>query len=99
MAEFLENNKKPARVDYGDGGGFDAFGKFVDPSRRAAAYQHCKQMGLIDPQEAWECVNGMAEQVARDQPYEAIRIGMRYVDLTGCYRLLAVLCTEALGGA
>lgn len=38
-------------------------------------------MGL-DSARSWECVNGMAEQLERDKPYEAQACGMRHLDLT-----------------
>lgn len=93
MAEFL-NQKKPRRLNLGRDGGFNAFGKFVPPDRQSAAYRLMKDViGVRDSQEAWTCVTGMAEQVARDEPYEAVRIGMKYVDLTGAYMLISALCT------
>lgn len=95
MAEFL-GQRKPRRFASDEDSGFNAFGKDVPPHRRQAAYEHCKSMGLTDSEDMWTCVNGMAEQIARDEPYEAMKIGMRYVDLTGTYRLIAVLCTAEI---
>ncbi len=93
MAEFL-NQKKPKKLKLGKDAGFNAFGKFVSPERQSAAYKMMKEViGVQDSQEAWTCITGMAEQIARDEPYEAMRIGMKYVDLTGTYMLISVLCT------
>lgn len=95
MAEFMN---KPRRKDRhkaltGDTG-FAAFGKPVPMERRTDALKHLRDMGIKNNDAAWECIGKMAEAIARDQPYEAMAAGMGYVDLTGTYRLLAVLCTD-----
>lgn len=90
MAEFLNQPKR--ELTPGDEG-FNAFGKEVPLFRRQAALEHIREIGVTSTKDAWECVGGMAEEIARDQPYKAIEIGMRYVDLTGTYRIMAVLCT------
>lgn len=92
MAEFL-CQPKPKKSNHGPDSGFDAFGKFVPPERRNAAYVQAKMMGITDNEQAWRLVNSMTEQIGRDQPYEAINAGMVYLDLTGTYRLMAYLCT------
>lgn len=89
MAEFL--NQKVVAAETAGADGFNAFGKPVSMARKEAAYQHCKAMGLTV--NAMTCVSGMAEKIERDEPYAAMEVGMRYLDLTGTYRLLAVLCT------
>lgn len=97
MAEFI-GQEKPEMDD-----GFKAMGKPVPLFRKQAALDHCKAMGL-DGNEAWAVVGRVAEQLERDEPYEAMRLGMVYLDLTGTYRLMAVLLTAhereqaALGG-
>jgi hypothetical protein len=93
MAEFI---KKPRRSDLatqveGDSG-FAAFGKTVPTERRSAALNHIRDMGILNSEAAWECIGQMSEAITRDEPYEAMAVGMRYVDLTGVYRLMAVLC-------
>ena len=95
MAEFL-NQTVPTRMSKeGSDSGFDAMGKPVPMHRRTAALEHCRQMGLTNTEDAWNCVGGMAQQLERDRPYEAMAAGMKYLDLTGVYRLMAVLlCAE-----
>ncbi len=94
MAEFL-HQQKPSKLKLPPDDGFNAFGKFVAPERQSAAYRMLRDViGLKDKQEAWECVTGMAEQISRDEPYEAVRVGMKYIDLTGTFMLIAALCTE-----
>jgi len=74
-------------------------GKPILTDARTAGYQHCKEMGLT-PARAVECVNVVAEQLQRDQPYEAQKAGMKFLDLTGTYRLFAVmLCAAAAENA
>lgn len=69
---------------------FNAMGKPIPPAARQAGYDACKEMGLSSAR-AWECVNGMAEQLERDKPYEAQDAAMKLLDLTGAYRLMATL--------
>jgi len=90
MAEFIVD--RPAKIASAPEDGFNAMGKPIPQHRKQNAFEHCKLMGL-DTEEAWFAVNGTAEQLARDQPYEAQAIAMKYLDLVGSYRLMAVLLT------
>lgn len=92
-AEFLSQPRGKASTALQTG--FARMGKPIGYGPRAAAYEHCKAMGIADKATAMQCVDQMAEQLERDQPYEAMNAGMRYLDLTGTYRLLAVLLTTA----
>jgi hypothetical protein len=87
MAEFLEKKKKPLPS------GYARMGQPLPETSRSAAYKHCRAMGLSSA-ESWACVQGVAEQLERDVPYEAMQAGMLYLDLTGVYRLFAVLLTQ-----
>lgn len=75
------------------GQGFDAMGKPVSYARRDRAYKHCKDMGMTDHDHIMSTVEGMANALQRDEPYVAMSEGMRHLDLTGTYRLMAVLLT------
>lgn len=86
-AEFMQQHVEPP-LD-----GFARMGQPIGSAPRAAAYEHAKQMGITDRARAWEVVNTVAEQLARDKPYEAMAAGMKFLDLTGTYRLMAVLLT------
>lgn len=72
---------------------FNQMGKPIPQSVRQIAYDECKEMGLQSA-DAWSAVNGVCEQLERDKPYEAQRSGMRYLDLTGVYRLFAVILAQ-----
>jgi len=74
--------------------GFNAMGHPVPMSRRANAYQHCKNMGCLDDAVIWVTINAMSNHLCRDNPYLAMQEGMRLVDLIGTYRLMAVLLTN-----
>jgi hypothetical protein len=50
-------------------------------------------MGLTDTLKAMNTIDRMCEAIRRDQPYQAMEAGMTHLDLTGTYRLLAVLLT------
>lgn len=74
---------------------FNMMGKPILMPARQVGYEHCKAMGL-DAARATECVNAMAEQLQRDKPYEAQAAAMKFLDLTGTYRLMAaILCAAA----
>lgn len=70
-------------------------GKPVPPAAREYAMGHAKEIGL-DSTEAHAVIEGMANALERDKPYEAQGIAMRYVDLTGYYRLLAAILSGTM---
>lgn len=72
---------------------FNNMGKPVPFERRQSAYKNCRHMGLNQAR-AYECVDAMAEQLKRDEPYMAQKAGMQFLDLTGTYRIMAVLLAE-----
>jgi hypothetical protein len=86
MAEFI-GQEAPEVLS-----GFSAMGQPVPSHRRQEALNHCRSMGL-DTERSWSCVQQMSEQLARDEPYRAMEAGMRFLDLVGTYRLMAVLLT------
>lgn len=97
MAEFLEwkrqKNKAYPAPETSDSDGFNAMGRPIPYYRQQAAYETCKAMGMTDRNEMTACVGAMSEALERDEPYAAMEAGMKYVDLTGTYRLMAVLLT------
>lgn len=88
MAEHLQQKKQPELSP------FNQMGKPISFRARAVAYEHCKDIGLNQARLV-ECINAVSEQLQRDKPYEAQAAGMKFLDLTGVYRLFAVLLTEA----
>lgn len=90
MAEFLNQTVSP--VEYEDG--FNAMGKPIPMFRRTAAVKHCRAMGMTDTGKIMACIGGMVVQLEKDKPYEAMAVGMRYLDLTGTYRIMSVLLVE-----
>jgi hypothetical protein len=93
MAEFMQGARLERHTKKGSGSGFDAMGKQVPIHRRTAALEQCRLMGLTDTEDAWTCIGTMAEKLERDQPYEAMAAGMKYLDLCGTYRVMAYLLT------
>jgi hypothetical protein len=95
-AEFLgwkhqqpgQAGEPPAAVKHDEG--FGAMGHPVPAYRQQAGYDLCRQLGC-GTEAAWTAVAGMAGALERDKPYEAMEAGMRTLDLTGTYRLMAVL--------
>lgn len=69
-------------------------GKPIPFAARELGYDHAKAMGLSQAR-AYEVVNTVSEALARDKPYEAMAQGMKHLDLTGTYRLFAVLLAGA----
>lgn len=51
-------------------------------------------MGLTNVGDILSVVEGMAAQLERDEPYKAMSIGMGFLDLTGTYRIMAVLLCD-----
>jgi len=99
MAEFL-NHALPAKqeahgpdIGYDPETGFKAMGKPIPMFRRQAGYDHAKAMGVKSSEAAWTVVSTMAAQIERDKPYEAMQAGMKFLDLTGTYRMMSVLLT------
>lgn len=90
MAEFI-NQKIDRNPDYEDA--MNNMGHPVPKEQRGMAYDHCKQMGL-NSADAMSCVSETAEQLERDKPYEAQGRAMKYLDITGAYRIFAVLLTH-----
>jgi hypothetical protein len=88
MAEFLGQKKEPEMDP------FNQMGKPIPFPVREEAYQLCKEWGLSNAR-AYECVSGVCTMLERDKPYEAMAHGMKFVDLTGTYRLFAVLLAGA----
>lgn len=74
--------------------GFNAFGQPVPTNRRLLADQHLIDMGVEDTNVRFATIQKMSDHIERDNPYGAMEAGMRAIDLTGTYRLMAVLCTE-----
>ncbi len=94
MAEFMNAKQEEMRkADKKTADGFEAFGKPVPYYRREAAMEHCRDMGLTDTNKAMATIDRMSQAIERDEPYQAMEAGMVHLDLTGTYRLLAVLCT------
>jgi hypothetical protein len=93
MAQFFgAEQARIRREDKATEDGFAAFGKDVPLYRQAAALAHCREIGL-DTNKGTSVVSRMSEAIARDKPYEAMEAAMAHLDLTGTYRVLAVLCT------
>jgi hypothetical protein len=88
----LEPRPRPTLATNVDG--MDAFGKIVPDHRKSAALKHMRQMApSISTEAATQVIDRMAEQIARDEPYKVLAIAKEALDLTGAYRLMAVLCT------
>jgi hypothetical protein len=74
---------------------WDAMGKVVPMFRRAAAEEHLKQMGFTDAERRFDLVNMMAYEIGNDNSHAAMeRAYEKGLDVTGIYRLLAVLLCE-----
>lgn len=94
MAEFM-GQKKPKRIESPPDSGFNAMGKPVPNFRKMVADEHLKQMGIADAQDRFRCIAAMSNHLEHDAPYDALGEAMKYVDLTGSYRLMAVLLSSS----
>jgi hypothetical protein len=88
MAEFLGQKKEPSMDP------FNQMGHPIPFGAREEGYKHAQAMGL-DKARAYEVVSAVSEALARDEPYIAMQQAMKHLDLTGTYRLMAVLLASA----
>lgn len=68
-------------------------GKPIPTDRKEAAMEQLREMGLTNKDDQVACISCICEQLERDKPFEAQQMGMKYIDLTGTYRIFAVLLT------
>lgn len=73
--------------------GFENMGKPVPNYRRQAAYDTLAVIGVADAELRRRTVTHMAYHLERDEPYYCVSEGMRVMDLTATYRVMAVLLT------
>lgn len=73
--------------------GFDAFGKPVSTERQVAALDCAADDLGADPLLADPVIQDAAKYIERDEAAKALLALRNIVDLTGAYRLLAVLCS------
>lgn len=77
---------------YNGASGFAALGSPVPFFRRSAAMQHLRSMGFTDRERMDRIVGKMSARIERDDSHMALEDGLQMgLDVTGCYRLLAVL--------
>jgi hypothetical protein len=76
--------------------GFNAFGHPVPTERQVAALDTAVEVIGVDPMLADPVIRNAARYVELDQPDKALTVLCNIVDITGAYRLLAVLCAEPL---
>lgn len=77
--------------------GFDAMGHPIPLERSSAALQQVREMVPdIGTEEAFTLIGRVSKELERDEPFEAIRVAREVLDLTGAYRLIAVLLTAPL---
>lgn len=73
--------------------GFEAFGHPVPDHRLEEAYRQARAMGM-NASSAMEVVGKAVRAIESDQPYRILgTTDVGGLDLTGRYRLVAVLCT------
>lgn len=72
---------------------FNAFGKSVPTERQVAALDTAVEVIGVDALLADPIIREAARYVELDAPESALVVLRNITDLTGAYRLLAVLCT------
>lgn len=73
--------------------GFDAMGKPIPAYRREEAYRTCREEFGLSSEYSWSVVTSMSQALERDNPHIALESALSYIDLTGAYRIMAVLLT------
>ena len=72
----------------------NAFGQPVPTVRQVAALDCAADVIGIDPMLADPVIRTAARYVELDQPDKALTVLQNITDLTGAYRLLAMMCTD-----
>ena len=74
--------------------GFDNMGKPIPNVRRDRAYHWLQDDVGLEREKAWNMVQLVSNHLERDHPHDAIDSAFKLgIDLTGAYRLLAILLT------
>lgn len=72
--------------------GFDAMGMPIPSERLARGDSHLREMApSLSTGERLSLIGRVANALERDRPYEAFELAQQKLDLTGTYRLVAVL--------
>lgn len=74
---------------------FNALGKPVPTIRQVAALDCAVDVMGVDPKLADPVIRDAARYIELDKPWQALQVLRNIVDLTGAYRLMAVMCTDA----
>jgi hypothetical protein len=74
--------------------GFNAFGKPVPIGRQVSALDCAVEVMGVDPMLADPVIQTAARYIELDKIFEAQTVLRNIVDLTGAYRLMAVMCTD-----
>lgn len=69
-------------------------GKPISEESRTAAYKMLGDIGVKMKVDRYFCVREVAEALERDKPFRAQQVAMKYVDITGSYRLFAELLVD-----
>ena len=73
--------------------GFEAMGEPVCDRRKSKALAHLRDMSPdLSTEREMEIVGSVSAAIERDEPYDAVAEAQDALDLTGAYRLLAVIC-------
>lgn len=72
--------------------GYEAMGQKVPFDRRQEGYKHLKDMGFTDKEQMFHMVQMLADRIERDEVHGGMEeLYKRGLDVTGIYRLLAVM--------
>ena len=99
MTKLLENPRKGrkrselafAKVKESADDPMSYMGRPISFMARDMGLKHVRDMGITDTKIGMNCVNEVANFLERDEPFQAMNTGLKYLDLTGVYRLFAVL--------
>lgn len=79
--------------------GFNAMGKPVPEKRQVQAFSFVLNTVNNRYFDCTRFVLDVAEFLEADKPKEAMNLAMAHLDVSGAYRLLALLLTDEQGGA
>lgn len=97
-AKYLGPRSDHVKLEWNGENGFEAMGHAVPAFRKTAGEAALKDMGFDGPtnsEKRYDIVARMSSCIERDNSHEALELALKEgLDVTGCYRLLAVLLCE-----
>ena len=74
---------------------FNNLGKPIPNDRKSIAYGWLREIDIQPADRRRLIVDSVSEKLEHDEPYESMEFKANIRDRTGCYRMIAILITDA----